>query len=130
MPTTLYFQVVTSEEMRGFANQFFGRTYLFTHSSEPLLLNSTAAQLFDDKGNALFPTVLLDWVEWEGPLLSEAEKSRRAGVLPPDETTGAVPVTEVTPPPASFAHTGRPAETFRTCPVVPMPKRAAAVELR
>jgi hypothetical protein len=88
MPTTLQFQVVSSEEVEKFANQFGGRTYLFTHSSEPLLLNPTAAQLFDDKGNALFPTVLLDWIEWEGPLLSEAEKSRRTSVLPPD---GAAP---------------------------------------
>jgi mono/diheme cytochrome c family protein len=87
MPTTLHFQVVSSEEVPKFANQFGGRTYLFTHSSDPLLLNPTAAQLFDDKGNALFPTVLLDWIEWEGPLLSEAEKSRRAGVLPPDGST-------------------------------------------
>jgi mono/diheme cytochrome c family protein len=87
MPTTLHFQVVSSEEVPKFANQFLGRTYLFTHSSDPLLLNPTAAQLFDDKGNALFPTVLLDWIEWEGPLLSEAEKSRRAGVLPPDGAT-------------------------------------------
>jgi mono/diheme cytochrome c family protein len=87
MPTTLRFQVVSSEEVPKFANQFGGRTYLFTHSSEPLLLNPTAAQLFDDQGNALFPTVLLDWIEWEGPLLSESEKSRRAGVLPPDGAT-------------------------------------------
>ncbi|TVS08252.1 MAG: DUF1592 domain-containing protein [Planctomycetaceae bacterium] len=87
MPTTLHFEVVTSEAVPKFANQFRGRTYLFTHSSDPLLLNPTAAQLFDDKGNALFPTVLLDWIEWEGPLLSEAEKSRRAGVLPPDGAT-------------------------------------------
>jgi hypothetical protein len=38
--------------------------------------------MFDDKGNGLFSMVLLDWVEWEGPLVTEAEKSRRKGVLP------------------------------------------------
>jgi acetyl esterase/lipase len=31
-----------------------GRTYLFTHSSEPLRRNPSAAQLFDDKGKPLF----------------------------------------------------------------------------
>jgi hypothetical protein len=33
--------------------------------------------MFDDKGNGLFSTVLLDWIEWEGPLVTDAEKSRR-----------------------------------------------------
>lgn len=61
--------------------------YLFTHSSEPLLLDQTAPQMFDDKGNAIFPVVLLDWIEWEGPLETEAERSRREGLLPPDDAT-------------------------------------------
>jgi hypothetical protein len=61
--------------------------YIFTHSSETLLLNPNAPQMFDDKGNGLFSTVLLDWIEWEGPLVSEAEKSRRKGVVPPDDAT-------------------------------------------
>ena len=43
--------------------------------------------MFDDKGNGIFSTVLLDWIEWEGPLVTEAEKSRRNGVLPPDDAT-------------------------------------------
>jgi hypothetical protein len=64
-----------------------GSNYLFTHSSETLLLNPNAPQMFDDKGNGLFSTVLLDWIEWEGPLVSEAEKARRTGVLPPDDAT-------------------------------------------
>ena len=61
--------------------------YLFTHSSEPLLLDQTAPQMFDDKGNAIFPVVLLDWIEWEGPLESEAERSTRKGLLPADDAT-------------------------------------------
>jgi len=87
MPTRLYFQVVSSDQVPRFANQFGARTHLFTHTSEPLLLSPTAAQIFDDKGNSLFPAVLLDWIEWEGPLVSDAEKSRREGVLPPDDAT-------------------------------------------
>jgi hypothetical protein len=43
--------------------------------------------MFDDKGNGIFSTVLLDWIEWEGPLVSEVEKSRRVGLVPPDDAT-------------------------------------------
>ena len=46
--------------------------------------------MFDEKGNGIFSTVILDWIEWEGPLVSEEEKSRRQGVLPPDEATDEV----------------------------------------
>ena len=60
---------------------------MFTHSSETLLLNATAPQMFDDKGNGIFSTVLLDWIEWEGPLVSEEEKSRRVGLVPPNDAT-------------------------------------------
>ena len=61
--------------------------HIFTHSSETVLLNPNAPQMFDDKGNGIFSTVLLDWIEWEGPLVSEAEKSRRKDLLPPDDAT-------------------------------------------
>jgi hypothetical protein len=62
-------------------------SYIFTHSSETSLLNPNAPQMFDAKGNGLFSTVLLDWIEWEGPLVSEAEKSRRSDLMPPDDAT-------------------------------------------
>jgi mono/diheme cytochrome c family protein len=62
-------------------------SYIFTHSSETSLLNPNAPQMFDGKGNGLFSTVILDWVEWEGPLVSEEEKSQRNGVVPPDDAT-------------------------------------------
>ena len=61
--------------------------YIFTHSSETLLLNPNAPQMFDDKGNGLFSTVLLDWIEWEGPIETAAEKSLRNGLLPPDDAS-------------------------------------------
>ena len=85
MPTTLDFCVVATDVVdrragAAFRNALGSRGgYIFTHSSETLLLNPNAPQMFDDKGNGLFSTVLLDWIEWEGPLVSEAEKSRRNG---------------------------------------------------
>ncbi len=95
MPTTLYFCVVATDgvDRRGgaaFRNAIASRGYTFTHSSETALLNPNAPQMFDDKGNGIFSTVLLDWVEWEGPLVSDAEKSRRDDVLPSDDATLAV----------------------------------------
>ena len=99
MPTGLHFAVVATDvvDRRGgaaFRNALASRGgYLFTHSSETLLLNPNAPQMFDGEGNGIFSTVILDWVEWEGPLVTEAEKSRRDGVLPPDDATSEV-VTE------------------------------------
>jgi mono/diheme cytochrome c family protein len=91
MPMTLDFCVVATDVVdrrqgAAFRNALGSRSgYLFTHSSETLLLNPNAPQMFDDKGNGVFSTVLLDWIEWEGPLVSEAEKSRRMGLVPPDD---------------------------------------------
>lgn len=92
MPTDLHFCVVATDgvDRRGgaaFRNAIASRGYIFTHSSETMLLNPNAPQMFDDKGNGIFSTVLLDWIEWEGPLVSEEEKSRRNGVLPSDDAT-------------------------------------------
>ncbi len=93
MPLSLDFCVVATDVVdrragAAFRNALGSRGgYIFTHSSETLLLNPNAPQMFDDKGNGLFSTVLLDWIEWEGPLVSDAEKARRLGVVPPDDAT-------------------------------------------
>jgi len=87
MPATLHFSVVATEGVdrrsgAAFRNILGGSSYLFTHSSEKVLLNTNAPQMFDDKGNGIFSTVLVDWIEWEGPLETPAEKARRQGLLP------------------------------------------------
>ena len=92
MPSQLEFCVVATDVVdrrqgAAFRGALSGGSYIFTHSSETALLNPNAPQMFDDKGNGIFSTVLLDWVEWEGPLVSEKEKSRRAGLVPPDDAT-------------------------------------------
>ena len=90
MPTTLYFNVVATHgiDRLGFKYAVGSRpTYVFTHSSETRLLNPSAPKMFDDKGNGIYSMVLVDWIEWEGPLVSEAEKSRRKDVVPPDGAT-------------------------------------------
>lgn len=92
MPASLHLCVVATDvvDRRGgaaFRNALSGKSYIFTHSSESSLLNPNAPQMFDGKGNGIFSTVLLDWIEWEGPLVTEEEKTRRVGVLPPDDAT-------------------------------------------
>lgn len=93
MPATLHFAVVATDvvDRRGgaaFRNALASRGgYIFTHSSETLLLNPNAPQMFDGDGNGIFSTVIIDWVEWEGPLVTAEETSQRDGVLPPEEAT-------------------------------------------
>ena len=90
MPAQLHFSVVATDVVdrragAAFRNALNSGNYLFTHSSERQLLNTNAPQMFDDKGNGIFSTVLIDWIEWEGPLLTPAEKARREGLLPADD---------------------------------------------
>jgi len=92
MPISLDFCVVATDVVdrragAAFRNALNSGSYIFTHSSETQLLNPNAPQMFDDRGNGLFSVVLLDWIEWEGPLETDAEKSRRSGLLPPDDAT-------------------------------------------
>jgi len=93
MPVSLDFCVVSTDVVdrragAAFRNALNSRgSYIFTHSSDTVLLNPNAPQMFDDKGNGLFSTVLVDWIEWEGPLETPAEKSRRDGLLPPEDAT-------------------------------------------
>lgn len=93
MPASLDFAVVATDVVdrragAAFRNALASRAgYLFTHSSETLLLNPNAPQMFDEEGNGIFSTVILDWIEWEGPLVSEEEKSRRKDVMPPADAT-------------------------------------------
>jgi hypothetical protein len=96
MPTSLDFCVVSTNGVdrrqgAAFRNALTSQNgYIFTHSSETFLLSANAPQMFDNQGNGLFSTVILDWIEWEGPLLTEEEKSRRDGVLPPEGATAEV----------------------------------------
>ena len=79
MPTQLHFAVVATDviDRRGggaFRGALASRNaYIFTHSSETALLNPNAPQMFDGEGNGIFSTVILDWIEWEGPIVTPQE---------------------------------------------------------
>ena len=87
MPAGLHFAVVDRRGGAAFRNAIASPAYIFTHSSETLLLNPNAPQMFDDKGNGIFSTVILDWLEWEGPLVTDAEKAHRKDVMPPENAS-------------------------------------------
>ena len=92
MPAKLDFRVVVSDiidRRKGahYRNALSKSEYVFTHSSETRLLNPVAPKMFDEEGNGIFSSVLLDWIEWEGPLESETERNTRQGLLPPDDAT-------------------------------------------
>ena len=42
-------------------------------------------KLTDEEGNALYPFLILDWAEWEGPIISEQEQQLRASYMPTEK---------------------------------------------
>ncbi len=92
MPISLHFNVVATDiidRQKGahYRNALSQPFYMFTHSSETHLLNPTAPKMFDDEGHGIYSSVLLDWIEWEGPIVSEAELGTREGLLPTNDAT-------------------------------------------
>lgn len=92
MPVDLDFNVVATDiidRQKGghYRNALSQPFYIFTHSSETRLLNPTAPKMFDGDGNGIYSMVLLDWIEWEGPIESQSERATREGVLPPEDAT-------------------------------------------
>lgn len=39
-------------------------------------------KLLDEQGRSIFPLLIVDWVEWEGPILTEADQKKRDGFFP------------------------------------------------
>jgi hypothetical protein len=58
---------------------------IFTHSKEFGRTNPTGYKLFDDDGRAIYPMLLVDSIEWEGPITTEADLQKRAGLIPAKE---------------------------------------------
>ncbi len=42
-------------------------------------------KMTDEEGNALEPFLIVDWVEWEGPIITEEARQRRSGLLPEED---------------------------------------------
>jgi mono/diheme cytochrome c family protein len=87
MPTRLNINVVVTDiitrDKGGHHRNILGSSsYMFTHTSETRLLNPTGPKLFDEEGKGIFSFLLLDWIEWEGPLTTQAERATRDGLFP------------------------------------------------
>ena len=42
-------------------------------------------KLTDEDGTPLYPFLIIDWIEWEGPIITDAEKELRTPYLPAEE---------------------------------------------
>jgi hypothetical protein len=92
MPLNLDFNLISTnviDRRKGahYRNALSSGNYLFTHSSETTLLNPVAPKMFDEEGNGIFSFVLLDWIEWEGPIVSKTEHATRIGLVPENNAT-------------------------------------------
>ncbi len=56
--------------------------FTFVNSKVTRPTRPTGYKLFDDEGKPIFPMLMVDWVEWEGPILTEADKKKRDGLIP------------------------------------------------
>ncbi len=55
---------------------------VFTNTRNTKMLNPTGYMLTDDDGNAVYPLLIVDWIEWEGPIVTDAERTKREGLMP------------------------------------------------
>ncbi|MCA9070620.1 MAG: DUF1592 domain-containing protein, partial [Planctomycetaceae bacterium] len=42
----------------------------------------TGYKMFTEEGKSIFPLLLVDWLEYEGPILTEADRKKREGLFP------------------------------------------------
>ncbi len=86
MPASLTLQNVVpgafNETGNHTLNVLNGGGSIFTSTRETGRTNPTGYKLFDDEGHAIYPVLLVDSVEWEGPLVSEADLKKREGLIP------------------------------------------------
>ena len=64
------------------ANVLHAGGSVFTSSRDMRRINPTGYMLFTDAGVPIYPMLLVDWIEWEGPIVTEADQKKRAGVFP------------------------------------------------
>lgn len=64
------------------ANKMFGNATVLGSLKETSLLTPTAYKLFTEDGRAIYPMLLVDWIEWEGPLVTDEMQARRTAIYP------------------------------------------------
>jgi hypothetical protein len=103
-PATVEFEVFlhmpTELELRNEVPEVFARdgnhtlnvlnanTGIFLGTREVQRLNPTGYKLTDDNGNAIYPLLIVESVEWEGPLPSKEGYLPRGSLLPAENASG------------------------------------------
>ena len=59
---------------------------IFTSLSNPNSRAPWQRKLTDDSGNPLYPLLIFDWIEWEGPIVSDEVVKKRKSFLPVEDT--------------------------------------------
>ena len=57
----------------------------FTHTKERRFTHPSSYKLYKDSGEPIFPMLIVDWVEWEGPLIKETATAKREDMFPESE---------------------------------------------
>lgn len=59
---------------------------VFTSFADPLSRMPWQRKMTDDEGNPLFPMLIFDWIEWEGPIDKPQDIAKREGFFPPENS--------------------------------------------
>lgn len=51
--------------------------HVFTRLNDPNSRSPWQRKMTDDEGNSLYPLLIFDWIEWEGPIVDDADLKKR-----------------------------------------------------
>lgn len=57
----------------------------FVNTKVSRQIRPTAYKLFDDEDRLIFPLLMIDWIETEGPIILESDRKKREGLVPSDD---------------------------------------------
>lgn len=61
--------------------------FVFTTLDDPKSRAPWQRKMTDDEGNPLYPFLIFDWIEWEGPIVKSEDVVKREGIFPPEDAT-------------------------------------------
>ena len=57
----------------------------FTKTTEKRFTHPSSYKLYNESGAPIFPLLIVDWFEWEGPIVTDADRRKREDMLPTSE---------------------------------------------
>jgi len=61
--------------------------FVFTRLDDPKARAPWQRKLTDDEGNPLYPFLIFDWIEWEGPIVKPEDAAKREGFFPAEDAS-------------------------------------------